>query len=213
VNAPPEPRSVRAAIALYRAAAVMLPAAFRARYGDELIACFTGIAGEARATRGRVALWWVTLRAIADLAGRAIAQRMKSLPDGLRQPASGRGAWLDVRHAGRRLARRPAFAVTSAITRSDWDWPRRPRCSASSTASSCDPLPYPDSDRIVEIDHAGAGIGASQGGLGITYGFYRFYAEHLRTPQAIAMYSTLEQTLVGAGDPTRRLAGVRATPL
>jgi putative ABC transport system permease protein len=210
VNTPPEPRSVRAAIALYRAAAVMLPAAFRARYGDELIACFTGIAGEARATRGRVALWWVTVGAIADLSGRAIAHRIKSLPDGLRGAGLWQGAWLDVRHAARRLARRPAFAVTSAITLG------LGLAAAAAVFSLVHgvvlrPLPYSDSDRIVEVDHAGDGIGASQGGLGITYGFYRFYAEHLRTPQAIALYSTLEQTLVGAGDPIR-LNGVRATP-
>jgi hypothetical protein len=210
VNAPRASRSVRAAVALFRAVAVLLPAAFRARDGDELMACFTGIAGEARATRGRLAVCGVTLRAILDLAGRAAAERVRSLRGARTGAYIWQGAWLDLRHAARRLARRPAFAVTSVMTLG------LGLAAAAAVFSLVHgvvlrPLPYPDSDRIVEIDHAGAGIGASQGGLGITYGFYRFYAEHLRTPQAIAMYSGFEQTLVGAGDPVR-LAGIRATP-
>ena len=39
-----------------------------------------------------------------------------------------------------------------------------------------DPLPLPDSDRLVWIDHAGPGIGAARG-LGLTQGIYGHYRE------------------------------------
>ncbi|HKJ91818.1 MAG TPA: hypothetical protein VJ957_01565, partial [Longimicrobiales bacterium] len=38
------------------------------------------------------------------------------------------------------------------------------------------PLPYPESNRIVQVDHAAPALGIGWG-LGVTYGFYRFYAK------------------------------------
>lgn len=202
-------RTVRAAVAVYRLASAILPRALRASHGEELISCFAGIAAEARARRGRLGVAGVTLRAIVDVGVHAARVRAKALR-ARTPPGAWDGAWLDIRHAARRLVRRPAFTLTSVLTLG------LGLAAAASVFSLVHgvvlkPLPYPDSGRIVDVDHAAPGAGAPRGGLGITFGFYRFYAEHVRTAQAIALYGNLEQTLVGAGDPVR-LQGARATP-
>jgi predicted permease len=201
---------VRIAITLYRAATVLLPAAFRAEHGGELVACFARIAADARRAGGRAGLAAATVRAIADLLTRAVAARAREVRHARIGAGLVQGVALDIRHAARRLVRRPGFTVTSALTLA------LGLAAATSVFSLVhgvvlNPLPYPEPRRIVDVDHAAAGAGASQGGLGITYGFYRFYAERLRSVQALAMYSDIELALVGLGDPVR-LNGVRATP-
>lgn len=117
--------------------------------------------------------------------------------------------WIEIRHAARRLRRRPGHSAASIVTL------------ALGIAASVSvfalvygvllsPLPYPDSDRIVEVDHTATRLDV-EGGLGITYGFYRFYEEHLRSAESLAMYSQYEATLTGEGNPVR-LSAARATP-
>lgn len=129
---------------------------------------------------------------------------------GVLGPGSGwAGTWLDVRQAARRLRRRPGFAASSIVTLG------LGIAAASSVFSLVygvvlSPLPYPESDRLVRIDHGGRGIDIGSG-LGVTYGFYRYYASHLEGVASMAMYQPRELTLTGAGDPLR-LEGARATP-
>lgn len=203
-------RTVRGAVALYGWTSRLLPAEFRADYGGELVECFHDIAASARRSRGRAAVASALVRSVIDLLLHAPREHLVAARAGALGPGGGwSGTWLDVRHAARRLVRRPTFAVSSIVTLG------LGIAAATSVFSLVygvvlSPLPYPDPDRIVRIDHGGTGIDIPSG-LGVTFGFYRYYAEHLTGVESVAMYGPRELTLTGAGDPVR-LDGVRATP-
>ncbi|MFP3947170.1 MAG: ABC transporter permease [Longimicrobiales bacterium] len=194
---------------IYRVAVRALPLEFRDEYGDELARCFEDIAVEAR-RRSSWALASVTIRAIVDLVSRAPVEHLAAARAGALRPGPGLvGAWQDVRHAVRRLRRRPSFALASILTLG---------LGIGAAVSVftlvhgvvLSPLPYPDSDRVVRVDHGGAGIDIDRG-LGVTYGFYRFYASRVRSASSMAMYSWMDVTLTGAGEPVK-LSAIRATP-
>ena len=206
---PEHTRSVRLARALYALCARMLPDHFRSRFDDEMSECFAQIAADAR-QRGRLAIAVVTVRAIADLIVRApglhAASRRFAIP---RRRTVLSDVSLDLRDAARRLHRRPSYTVATVFTLALG-------IGAAATVYGLvhhvvlRSLPYPDAARIVQIDHGGSGLGIDRG-LGVTYGFYRFYASHLRSVEAIAMYDPSRMTLVGEGEPVQ-LEGVRVTP-
>jgi predicted permease len=203
-------KMVAVATRAYGVGVRLLPRAFRAQYAEELQVCFGRIAAEARTRRGRLAVVGVTVRSLFDVLTRAPGQHVAAArADVWGNGGSWSGTWQDVRHAARRLRRRPSFTVTTVLTLGVGI------AAATSVFSLVhgvvlSPLRYSDADRIVEVDHAGPGIGADRG-LGITFGFYRYYAAHARSAEALAMYSYLEQTLTGRGEPVR-LKGALATP-
>ncbi len=202
--------TVRIAERLYRRASAVLPREFRERYGDELTECFGRIAGEARSRRGRAAVVSVTLRSIGDLLTRAPKQHLAAARAGALGAGSGwTAAWQDVRQAARRLRRRPSFTLASVLTLA------LGIAAATSVFSLVygvvlSPLPYPQSDRLVLVSHSAKGLGI-EGGLGVTYGFYRFYRERVREATVMAMYGGTDATLTGRGDPVQ-LRVARATP-
>lgn len=200
-------RTVRLATALYRRMASILPRRFRDAYAGELAASFERIAADAR-RRGRFAVLDVTARALADLVRQTPKQHMATARAG-RLGAIWTGTWQDFRHGARRLRRTPSFTLASVLTLA------LGIAAATSVFSLVygvvlNPLPYPRSDRIVYVDHGASGLGISHG-LGITYGFYRFYSAHLHSLTAMAMYQGENLTLTGVGEPTR-LEGVSVTP-
>lgn len=202
--------TVRLARGIYRRASVLLPRDFRDRFGEELGACFSAIARDARERRGRLAVAWVTLRSVLDLVSRAPRQHLAAARAGALGSGSGWGAgWRDVRQAARRLRRRPSFTVASVLTLG------LGVAAATSVFSLVygvvlSPLPYPDPGRVVVVDHGGSGLGIDHG-LGVTYGFYRFYREHAGQAEAMALYRRSTLSLTGAGSP-RRVQAVEATP-
>src|SRR5438093_2444547 len=119
----------------------------------------------------------------------------------------------ELRHAARRLAQSPAFTIASVLTLA---------LAIGATTSIfavvervlLNPLPYPESDRLVDLDHgamtsAGRSIAS---GLQMTAGLYYHYTERARSIESIALYRTGEQTLTGTGDPERiRIARVTPT--
>ncbi|MEZ4417208.1 MAG: ABC transporter permease [Gemmatimonadota bacterium] len=201
--------SVRLALAAYRWLLVLLPRDFRMEYGPDLEACFAEIAAAAR-QRGVLPLIGATLRALADLVAQAVIVRVRGARAGRPTEArSGGGVWQDLRHGVRRLRRHPGFALTAVLTLG---------LGLAATTSVFSlvhgvvlrPLPYPDADRLVQMDHGATGLGIERG-LGVTYGVYRFYAERATAAEATAMYSWTNATLTGVGDPVR-LAAISATP-
>jgi putative ABC transport system permease protein len=204
-------RLVAWALRVYTLGLRLLPETFRSAYGEELRACFARMVTDARA-RGRLAVVGVTARSLVDVLRRSPVQHRAARHSERADRAAGfvgEGLGLDARQAVRRLLRRPSFTLTTVATLG---------LGIAATTSVFSlvhgvvlrPLPYPASDRLVEVDHAGPGVGA-EGGLGIAHGFYRHYAAHARTVEAIAMYAFVEQTLVGRGEPVR-LPGFAATP-
>ncbi len=209
MNATVRSATVRVALAVYHTVASVLPRDFRHGYAHELDDTFERLAVDARA-RGRFAVVAVTLRSLVDLMTRAprehraAARRVET-----RRTPLWVGAGQDLRYGLRRLIRRPAFSLGALVTLGLG-------IGAVTAVFTLvhgvvlNPLPYPESDRIVRIDHGAAGMGIDRG-LGVTFGFYRFYAEHLHTTQAMAMYQSEDLTLTGTGDPVR-LNGARVTP-
>ncbi|NIR44361.1 MAG: ABC transporter permease [Gemmatimonadetes bacterium] len=71
------------------------------------------------------------------------------------------------------------------------------------------PLPYPDSRRLVWVDHGAVGLDVERG-LTLTKGLYVHYSEESRTLQRLAIYDEENVSLAGEGEP-ERVRAARAT--
>ncbi|HVS02698.1 MAG TPA: hypothetical protein VMT16_08015 [Thermoanaerobaculia bacterium] len=193
--------SVRWATGLYRRATRLLPREFRAAYRDELVDCFAQIAADGR-RRGRAAVLAIALWSILDLLRSAPKQHLAAARAGLLDPGGvWVGSWSDVRQAVRRLLRQPAFSLTAVATLG--------LGLAAATAVFTlvhgvliRPLPYPQAERIVDLDHGGAGLGIDRG-LGVTHGFYRFYAERVHSLEVAGTASGVHSATSRSGKANR----------
>ena len=124
----------------------------------------------------------------------------------------------EITHATRRLLRSPAFTLATVTTLA--------LAIAANVAIFTlvnrvvlNPLPYPQSERLIDLDHAAPGLNVPSG-VAMTLGLYYYYRDSARTLDAIALYDTLESTLTGSGEPdrirvvraTQNLAGVLQVP-
>jgi putative ABC transport system permease protein len=117
-------------------------------------------------------------------------------------------AWRDVVFAARRLVRSPAFTLASVLTLA---------LALAANASIFavvqrvvrNPLPYPESDRLIELDHGAQRLNLPSG-LGMTRGLYYQYLTRSRTLDGVAVYAVDDLTLTGNGDP-ERIRVARAT--
>ena len=115
----------------------------------------------------------------------------------------------DLVFAARRLVRSPAFSLAAVLTLA---------LAIAANASIfavvqrvvLNPLPYPDSDQLIELDHGAHGLNMPAD-LGLTAGLYFHYTERARTLERTAVYRTDDLTLTGDGDP-ERVRCARATP-
>src|SRR5690606_21865102 len=111
------------------------------------------------------------------------------------------GAWRDAAYGTRRLGQAPLFTVAAVLTLA---------LAIGANAAIftlvhrvvLNPLPYPDSDRLVDLDHAAPGADFSAG-LPMTLGLYFHYKDRARTLEEIAIYETADATLTGTGEPER----------
>ncbi len=196
-----DPWSVRAAIAVYGTLARLLPYDARARWGDEQTACFIEFARAAHERKGALSVGAVLLQSTGDL--------MLRLPrEHVRNGAAGT-AFSELRYAFRSLLRAPGFSAASVLTLG------LGLAAALSVFTLVygvllKPLPYGEPDRLVELDHRATRLDVD-GGLGMTYGFFRFYAERMSTVEELALYSTATLTLTGP-DQAVRITGARTTP-
>jgi len=119
-----------------------------------------------------------------------------------------RDAARDFRHAGRRLLRSPAFTLAAVLTLALG-------IAANATIYTVvesvilRPLPYPESDRLVWIDHTAPGLDLDDG-LGLSQGLYRYYGERARTFSSLAMMRRDDGTMTGDGT-AERLRGLTST--
>ena len=111
----------------------------------------------------------------------------------------------EIRHAVRRLLRAPLFTLTATLTLA---LAVGANASIFAVVQSVllNPLPYPASDRLIELDHGSERL-RFPSGMGLTQGLYFHYAERSRTLESLAIYRTADMTVTGDGDPERiRLA-------
>jgi len=115
----------------------------------------------------------------------------------------------EIRQAARRLVRSPAFALASVLTLG-LAIGANVAIFAVVQRVVLNPLPYPESDRLVEVDHGLQALNVPNG-LGVSRGLYLHYRERAHTFQSLAAYNDEAPTLTGAGEP-EQLATIRATP-
>src|SRR5436309_5536282 len=126
------------------------------------------------------------------------ASRLRILEDALRDTVAGL----------RRLRRSPAFTVTAVLTLA---------LAIGANVSIftvvervvLNPLPYPDSNRLIQLDHGFPSLNVPSG-VGLTVGLYHQYLDRGRTLDGVAIYQTDELTLIGGGEP-ERIRVTRAT--
>ena len=109
--------------------------------------------------------------------------------------------WRDAFYSIRQLRRRPAFTLAAVLTLA---------LAIGANASIfavvervvLNSLPYPDSDRLIQLDH-GFPILNLPSGVGMTVGLYHQYLDRARTLDGVAIFRTDELTLTGGGEPER----------
>jgi len=117
----------------------------------------------------------------------------------------------EVRHAARRLVRSPAFTLAAVLTLA--------LAIGANTAIFTvvyrvvlNPLPYPDSDRLIALDY---GLPTRNVNSGVKYMSWEFYyqlADRARTLDKVAVYNISGVTLTGTGGNPERIQISRATP-
>jgi putative ABC transport system permease protein len=108
----------------------------------------------------------------------------------------------EIRHATRRLLRAPAFTVAAVATLA-LAIGANTSIFAVVERVVLNPLPFPDSDRLILVEHAGR--------VRMSAETYRHYAARARTLERLAIWDDTEVTLTGDGD-AERLRIVRVTP-
>jgi putative ABC transport system permease protein len=170
---------------------------FAREYGAAMEETFARrLADARRISRGRVA--WVWQREIAGL-----------LVVGIYKVGNMEAMVQETSQAAHRLWRSPAFSIATILTLA---------LAIGANAAMftvvqrvvLNPLPYSESDRLIELDHGALKLDAASG-LGMTSGLYFHYLERSRTLDGAALYRTEDLTITGDGEPAR-LRVARATP-
>jgi putative ABC transport system permease protein len=119
--------------------------------------------------------------------------------------------WPEIRHAMRRLVRSPAFTIAAVLTLA-LAIGANGAIFAVVERVLLNPLPYPDSNKVIDLDHGATPSGRNvPSGIQMTPGLYYEYLDRARTLENVALYRTDEQTLTDGGEPERiRIA--RVTP-
>ena len=114
----------------------------------------------------------------------------------------------ELRHAARRLLRAPSFTLAAVLTLA--------LAIGANVAIFTvvhrvvlNPLPYPESGRLVQLEHGVLRINIPSG-IGMTAGLYHQYLDRARTLDGVAVYRVGESTLGGQSEP-ERIRTVRAT--
>lgn len=186
----------------------LYPPAVRVRFGQSLLETVEERLTVAQKTRGRVGWAAAAASEAGGMVKAAISERFHhaSRRDGARpKTRRRRPPWTaalrrDLRHARANLRRSPMFTVTALATLAIGIGGNTAIFSVVH-GIVMRPLPYPESDRLVFVDHGAAGIGVSAG-LGITRGMYIHYRNRATAFDEIAAYQSADLALTGVGRPS-----------
>jgi predicted permease len=197
---------------LYRLLLRLCPARMRREYGAAMEEMFARRLEDARASGRRARLWKREMLALLAL---AVSERWRGGADAARTNDTIQKAGrmdrmsLELRHAARRLLRSPAFTLTAVATLA-LAIGANAAIFAVVERVVLNPLPYPQSDRLTELDHGSVGLRVHSG-LGNTPGLYFHYVERSRVLDSAALYRSVDRTISGDGEP-ERIRVTRATP-
>ena len=116
----------------------------------------------------------------------------------------------DLVFAARRLLQAPAFTLAAILTLT---------LAIGANAAMfaivhrvvLNPLPYPDSNQVIDLDHAGLGVNVTTG-IQMNPGLYFTYLDRARTLDGVALYWATDQTLADGGVEPERLRVALVTP-
>ncbi|HUH12991.1 MAG TPA: ADOP family duplicated permease, partial [Longimicrobiales bacterium] len=214
---PPDARAVHVATALFRACARLLPARLRSGHGGELEADFRHLAREVHTRAGLSGLATTTARACADVVLRSPREYWSERRDeppairvGRRRPGPRRRRmgglermriwWNELRVAARTLAARPGFTLVGVITLA-LGIGANVAIFAVVNAVLIRPLAYPDSERIVVLNHHAPGLELEQ--LQNSHGSIHLYQTSARALAAVAAVDDEARNLTGLDRPER----------
>lgn len=109
----------------------------------------------------------------------------------------------DLRSALRSLSRRPVFALAAVITLALGIGAVTAIFSVVN-AVLIEPLPYPDSERLVSVEHVAPGLSATE--LGMSPAQYFTYRDESQTFQHIGLWNAGGQSVTGVGAPEQARA-------
>jgi len=113
------------------------------------------------------------------------------------------GTGRELCHAARRLMRSPAFTAASILTLA-LAIGANTSIFAVVERVLLNPLPYPDLDRVIDLDHGATPAGRNvPSGIQMSAGLYYHYLDRARSLESLALYRTDEQTLTDNGEPER----------
>jgi predicted permease len=116
----------------------------------------------------------------------------------------------EIRHAARRLLRNPMFTLATVMTLA-LAIGANVAIFAVVERVLLNPLPYPDSDRLIALDYGWPSRNMPSGISTITSQLYYQYADRAHTLAAMALHKNDELTLTGNGNP-ERVRVSRVTP-
>lgn len=204
------PRPVPLGTRLFRGLLRLYDEPFRRAFAEGMTNTFELRLAEARTNAGWAGASRIFFRESIGLVAGAVSHAWgrRSVPQG--DPRRGERrklrrslGWMgrDLGHAIRRLRKAPGFSVASIVTLGLGIGANSAIFSAV-YGVALRPLPYPDSDQLVWLDHSAAGINVDDG-LGMTTGLYVHYRARSRTLEEIAVYRTAELTVTGEREPER----------
>ena len=194
--------------ALYNLALRLYPPALREEIGPDMARTFRRRLTDARRSGGIFAVPGHLVRELGALPFLALRERLRA-GGGAAHRRGGREAistaLLELRHALRRLRRTPGFSLSAIVTLALGVGATSAVFSlVHSTVMS--PLPYPRSDELVWLDHAGPGVGADRG-LGMSDGLFAHYRAGSTRLDDMAIWLFADFTMAGA-EPERVRAAV-----
>ena len=212
--------ALRGARRVYGLSVRLLPERFRSSFGAELEADFAELAAHSGERRGVAGVVGATLRAVLDVAWRALVERLQGNGDVMtgrwRSPRGRRARpgevamqWLgELRQAARTLAARPGFTLASVLTLG-LGIGATVAIFAVVDAVLIRPLPYPESDRVVHIRHHAPGLNLSN--LENSHGTMALYRDLARSFSAVALVEGNSYNLTGSEVPAR-VRALHVTP-
>ena len=114
----------------------------------------------------------------------------------------------DLKHAARRLLRSPAFSIAAVLTLG-LGLAANTSIFTLVNRVILRPLPYPESDRLLWVDHVAPGIDLA-GTPGLSQGLYDHYRTRIKSFSDLAIFRRDDWTLTGNGEPAR-IPGIVAT--
>jgi putative ABC transport system permease protein len=191
---------------IYRRLLRLAAPSLERQYGDEMEDMVRARAAEVHGWR-RTRVWLRELSMAAALGwSERFGERARRQRRDAREIARGKAGPMDtlgqdIRQAARRLRRSPAF-TTATIFTLGLAIGANAAIFAVVERVVINPLPYPRSDRLIELDHGSVTLKIANR-LGNAPGMYFLYKDRARSLQSAALYAMAARTLTGAGEAER----------